>query len=371
MKTRGLGRVYQPTYTNRHGIKKQSAVWWIQYSFRGKVYRESSQATDRPTAVRLLGKRLGEIGRGKLVGPQEDRVTFEELAADLVRDYEVRGLRSLEALRCRLTHLRLFFDTSRALDITAAGIREYQAARREEGASGGTVNREVAILGRMFSLAVKAERLTTRPTFPAPLNENPPREGFFEHPEYLAVRQHLIPDHQDVLDFAYYSGWRRREITGLIWPDVDLDGGVTRLSPGRSKSQRGRVLPLSAPLRDVLLRRLAARRLDTLLVFHREGQPIRDRRKRWGRACRLAGLPGKRLHDCRRTVVRNLTRAGVPEKVAMTMTGHESRDVFDRYDIVNERDLKRAADALVEYVKGQPATPTVIPMARAAKGAAR
>ena len=220
----------------------------------------------------------------------------------------------------------------------------------------------------MFTLAVKGGRLGSRPTFPTHLEENQPRQGFFEHGEYLAVRARLDADYQDVLDFAYYSGWRRREILTLTWREVDLGGGVVRLDPGRSKTKAGRLLPMSPPLRDVLGRRLAARRLDTPLVFHREGVAIGDWRKSWNRACELAGLPGKRLHDCRRTVARNLVRAGVSERVAMAILGHKTRSIFDRYNIVSEADLKQATSRLVEYVRAQPSSSTVVPLAAAAGG---
>lgn len=147
------------------------------------------------------------------------------------------------------------------------------------------------------------------------------RQGFFEVSDYQAIRGYLPDGHRDVLDFGYLSGWRRSEITGLTWAEVDLPGGVIRLSPERSKSRKGRLLPLSAPLNEVLGRRVAARRLDTLLVFdHCGGRPIGDWRKTWRRACRAAKLPTKLFHDLRRTVARNLIRSGTPEGVAMRLT---------------------------------------------------
>lgn len=134
-----------------------------------------------------------------------------------------------------------------------------------------------------------------------------------------------------MLDFAYYSSWRRGEITGLTWREIDMAGSVIRLDPERSKTKAGRLLSISQPLKEVLQQRLAARRLDCRLVFHRESEPIVDWRKAWEAACKAAGLPGKRLHDCRRTAARNLIRSGTPERIAMQLTGHKTRSVFDRY----------------------------------------
>jgi integrase len=377
---RGDGNVY-----------RRGQIYWIVYHRGGQQYRESSRSTDEQGAKNLLKRRRDELGAARLglrpfTGPAQERMMFEDLATDYLRDYDVRGLRSRETAAARVKHLRAFFGLDKALGITTERIRAYQAFRLGEKADPGTVNRETASLRTMFGLAVKAGRLSVLPVFPARLEENPPRQGFFEHVEYLAVREHLPPEYQDVLDFAYHSGWRRREITGLTWAEVDLAGGVIRLSPERSKTKTGRVLPLSPPLREVLGRRLRARRLNTALVFHYNGgSPVRDWRKSWAAACKKAGLwqkwtdeagrehgePTKRLHDCRRTAVRNLLRSGVRETVAMRLIGHKTRAMLDRYNIVSERDLQEAMARVAEYVAAQPVERTVVPLPMAGERSAR
>ena len=132
-----------------------------------------------------------------------------------------------------------------------------------------------------------------------------------------------------------------------------------RLRPELSKNKDGRVLPLDADLLAVFERARAKRRLDCVQVFHSDGKPVGDFKKSWKTACKTAKLEGTLVHDLRRTAVRNLVRAGVGDGVAMKLSGHKTRSVFDRYNIVSESDLRDAADRLQTHLDAQPTTATV------------
>ncbi len=135
---------------------------------------------------------------------------------------------------------------------------------------------------------------------------------------------------------------------------MDFAGGEVHLDPGTTKTGEGRVFPLTAELRALLERsgavtRERERALGRIIqfVFTRpDGEAVGSFNKAWARACRLAGCPGRVLHDFRRTAVRNLVRAGVPERVAMQLVGWRSRQMLDRYHIVSQGDLAEAAKKL-------------------------
>ena len=157
------------------------------------------------------------------------------------------------------------------------------------------------------------------------------------------------------LTFAFYTGWRvRSEILSLAWDRVDLEAQAVRLYRGSTKNKDGRLVRLPQVLMAILEAQWQEHRhlFPTCdWVFHRQGEPIKPFYKTWNRACAEAGIATKRIpHNFRRTAVRNLVRAGVPERVAMAVTGFKTRSVFERYNIVSEGDLEEAARRIDQQI---------------------
>jgi len=333
-------------------IFKRGPIYWIAYYHRGKEFRESSYSDSEKEARRLLKKRIGEAGTGRFTGVREERVTFEDLANSLLTDYQVNRRRSLRSARLSISHLRGFFGLERASDITTDRVKAYAARRQQEGAANASINRELAGLKRMFSLAVQDGRLSTTPYIPT-LEEDNARQGFIDHGAFVSLRAQLAEYLRDPIAFLYFSGWRLGEMKALEWRDVDLVGRIVHLRPEISKNKDGRLLPLSGELLEIVDRANAKRRPDCPFVFHRDGEAIGDFRKAWSRACKAAGLHPILVHDLRRTAVRNMVRAGISDRVAMTLSGHKTRSIFDRYNIVSEADLSQAAERLQAHLRHQ------------------
>jgi integrase len=221
---------------------------------------------------------------------------------------------------------------------------------------------------------LQAEKIYRKPYIPM-LQENNVRKGFFEHGEFVAFRN-ALPDYlKPVVTFAYYTGWRKQEILSLKWNQVDLNARTVRLDPGTTKNGAGRMVVLDGELLETMQAQWERRKVaeipgqsPTLLcahVFHHDGKPVRDFRKSWDKARTETGLTVKMLHDFRRTAVRNMVRAGVHERVAMSVSGHKTRSVFDRYNIVSEDDLKEAARRTWEHAQRQEQTANVVQLKKA------
>lgn len=355
-----------PKYKHGSGsIYKRGKTWWLSYYVNGKQVWESAQTKDRAEARRILQAKLGQRAEDRLI-VGADRVTFEDLIRGVENEYRANERKTLDKVQCRAKHLAKSFAGWRALDIKVTDLRAYIAKRQEEGASNAEINRELSVLRRGFNLAREAETLTHMPHFPR-LEERAPRAGFFEEEDFQAVVTHLPECLQPPMTFAYLTGWRcRSEILRLQWRNIDLEAGTIRLDVGSTKNKDGRVIYMTSALRALLeeqRRKTFALQRETgqiiPLVFHDNGHRIVNYDKRWREACKRAGVPGKIVHDFRRTAVRNMVRAGIPERVAMQMAGHKTRSVFDRYHIVSDSDLQDAARRLDTAFPGQTMTKTM------------
>lgn len=348
-------------------LRQRGNVWWVRYYRNGRRLEESSGSKKKGDAERLLKQREGAVANGVAITPQVGRLRFDEAVADVVTDYRINGKRSLAHVERRVKlHLEPYFGGRRMVAISTPDVRVFVAQRQAAGASNAEINRELSIVKRAFTLAVQAGNLLARPHIPM-LHEDNVRQGFFERHEFEAVRAQLPEALRAVVTFAYLTGWRvPSEVLPLKWSQVDRDHGIIRLNPGQTKNSEGRVLPYGElpELVAVVEAQWVEREYGGAVavhVFHRPGGgEIRDFRTVWQSACAAAGVPGRIPHDFRRTAVRNLVRRGVSERTAMQITGHKTRSVFDRYDIVNEADLRTAVGKLAGTEKGQKAEPATV-----------
>jgi integrase len=347
--------------------------------------RISTGETDEKKAAKFLKRKLAEVLTGTHVDARNLR--YEDLRDGFLSDFEANGRKSLRRdsagnvfVDC-VKRLDGFFVGYKASEIDADAIRKFQLGLKSQGLANGSVNRSVSALRRMFSLARREERIRDVPFFPF-LKESPARSGFIERADYERLFSALPAYLKPVLALGFWTGMRRAEILNVQWNQIDFVGRTIRLHSGSTKNDAGRTIPVARPLGAILFEQFQRRDPQCPYVcffIDRRGHAgqVGNFRKSWQNTCVKLGLAsweetgeaalrsdrphsspknkllyrGLLFHDLRRSCVRNLVRAQVPERIAQEITGHKSRSVFDRYDIVSENDLMNAGAKLETYLQ--------------------
>lgn len=343
--------------------------WWVRYYCKsdacpqGRRHREkigpkalaSQVYGQRKTRVRAEGwcPRVEQRERAR------QQLSINDLIDLVERDYIHKGRKSLPRITEYRGHLTKFFGAERiARGLDGADIAEYKHHRRTEGAAVATINRELCALRRGYNLAREQGtlKLSEGPIIRTDPEHNV-REGFIEDRVHRALVAAIEPLYRPLCEFLYCTGWREANALGLRWEKVDESRGVVRAPYGTTKNGN----PIEYPFRSnpdlarVLRHQkgvktaLERRRKIVPWVFSRNGQPISKRAFycAFKRAAAKIGQPDLRPHDYRRGAARDLVEGGAPERWAMEVTGHRTRSVFDRYNIVDSRQVAEAVRRMV------------------------
>jgi len=275
-----MGSIYRPKYKNAAGELVESSVWWLKYRANGTIVRESTEpkTTKETIARRQLRVKDGDAERGIVTPPKVNRKTVAELLDDVLADYRNHGRDTLsDAERRMRKHLRPYFGHRNAANVTDDQVRDYRRQRMENGAAVATINRELSLLSKGYTL--NKRMVTVRPTIDAPREKNA-RKGFFERAAFEAVRAALPANLRPMLTVAYVTGWRiASELLPMEWRQVDFKARTLRLEPGTTKNDEGREFPFTAELEEALRAQRAytdevERKIGMISrsVFHRNGK---------------------------------------------------------------------------------------------------
>jgi integrase len=322
------------------------------FHYRKRRYQLSTQEVNRGEAAKYERAYRTNLSRGevgliaKIAGPG---LTVGELLDRLKSNYELHAKATVQNLS-HLKRAKADFGAKVSDTLTADDIKTYQLKRQQKSSANASINRTLEILYRAYSLAKLTAPRVER------LEEINVRQGFFSREEFDRVLNFLPEDLRDFCLFAFLTGMRKGEIKSLSWSSVSES--TIRLRGVDAKTGSPRTIVCTGELREVRERRRQARTVKTFTgvsmagtIFHRDGLPIGELRKSWATACRSAGCPGKLFHDLRRSGVRNLMRAGVPQNIAMKISGHRTDST--RYDICDEEDLAQAMLSLEKYHKAE------------------
>lgn len=370
----------------KSGVELAKPETWSEHT--KEIIKNPDNWTNITAAKLHLKNLLKQTEAGAIsVGSDPSQLHYADLRKLYLSDYEEKNRKSLlrssvtdEAYICGLKWLDKFFGYEKGGDkgvkvsaITVDRIDEFKRKRKEAGAASGTINRSLAALSKMFTIARQKGKLQLTPPIEKFEEPKQPRGGFLEIHDYeklynafgVEVRNETTGRVsrpyayiQPLLQIGYYTGMRLGEIKKLTWSNVDLEDMVIRLDPGTTKNDEGQEIPMIDGLPEIFE---AFRRANPDAEGNERLFKFKTFIKAWRNICVKAAiktkLNGKEIvshfkdgkycgflfHDLRRSAVRNLIRAGVSDVVAMKITGHKTREVFDRYNIVSGKDLENAA----------------------------
>src|ERR1035437_6438138 len=348
-----------PRGTGGGSIFKRGQLWWCRVYVDGVPVDESSKSDNYEAAKRHLTKMNGRKERGELGGANA------KMTVDRVIDHYLDVCKHSVQPDTRQIYeyvfdanIRPFFGKLRADKVTTAHLLEYRKQRTAAGRSASTANRELVILRAALRAAAHATppmiALASIPRFTLEDERPFARTGFVVDDQFSKVLAEL-PSHLHPLTVcAYNSAVRVGALKKIAWPQVDFQAGLIRLY--KTKNHEPRTIPFLGDMETHLLAAKAHRDefyADCKWVFSHLGEQIRSFKGSWEAAVKRAGYPDLLFHDFRRSGIRNLKRAGVSDTVAMRISGHKTRAVFDRYNIVDEGDLTDAAAKVKAFRAGQ------------------
>jgi integrase len=337
--------------------------WYAQFYREGRQTRVSTKTEVKEEAKKTLRRLMGDTERGIVPEVEMRKTRYADLRAALLQNYVERGNKSLQTmadgsetiwgLKPLDEHFGYKVKNGEPENpglplpqITTDAAREFARKRLDDGVSNDTVNGSLRLLRRMLILAHEDKKIQVVPKIRL-LKGNPARKGFLAKEQFNSLVSFLPAKLKPLITFLYFCGVRLGEAEQIDWSQIDLKAALIRLEEDQTKNSEARTIPLP----DVLVKMLSKIEPKEGTVFD-----TTNLRKAWQKACVAAGLgtftevdekadkryTGLIIHDLRRSAIKNLMKAGVNEKVAMKISGHKTRDVFDRYHIVDTEDVVEA-----------------------------
>jgi integrase len=373
-RAKGEGSIYQ----------KADGRWMYSIMHHGKRLTKSLGTRDYDKALKEYKKARNEFGgridRGELEPSGVKHFTIGELVTDYIKHCRDNGKKSLyviEKVLGKLQKDRTFLPGRKVASLQTRDFELYRDREVSNGVSHSTVNFRFTLLRAAMNLETKKtpSRIGKVPFIPAVTVDNI-REGFLEYDDHYSVLDALPRSLKALFVIAFHSGCRLGEILNMKWPDVDWKNRVIRLP--KTKNGKKRNLPFWGGIEEHIKSQKAYRDewhpdCEHLFVWMAPdceitrggirsvpGAPIQDFRDSWSSAVKRAHeanknvMPDLLFHDLRRSGVRVMVQeAGIPESQAMLISGHLTRSMLERYNIVSLKNVQDAGAKLDTWSKSR------------------
>lgn len=335
-------------------LRKDDGGYFLDYFIQEGGVRKRTRVRlgqiPLPQAKKVLAQHLQAIVENKYLAPEKPKVTFNE-AAEAYLGYSRSRKKTFRRDEEMAGNLKSFLGDRPLESLTLDQVEQYVVFRREHRQQawkrelkGSTLNREITCLNAIIRRAVLNRQLDRNPLEGHRPFKEFPRSRTITPEEYGRLYSHCSAHVKPMVELAYVTAMRRGEILNLRWDQVDFKHRIIALEATDTKTQVAREIPLDVKLIETLQR--IPRTLGSRYVFTFRGKPIKDIKTSFRNACTRAGIKDFRFHDLRHCGVTNMRKAGVPDNVIMSISGHKTAAMFRRYDSVDREDRQSAIEKI-------------------------
>lgn len=339
-------------------VYKRNGHWHFTKTINGKRYRGALKtARTKAQAEEAERAELRKIHDGTYGRPTGSAI-FIEFAEKVYLPWSEENKRS-DSDRYHIEVFKSFFKRKTFAEISPMLIEKFKSERRKSLTQYGSirkpasVNREIACLSAIFSMAMRKPHclVSENPCREVvKLNEDNKRHRYLSIEEERALLSTCVGNRghiRSIIIIAVNTGMRRGEILSLIWANVDLSKGIIHLM--KTKSGKGRDIPISGVVRGELLALKAKGKGDFVFTNHKTGRALTHFKRAFLEACRLAGISDFHFHDLRHTAATRMAEAGVEPAAIKEILGHADYRMMDRYTHVAEVRKREAVERLANY----------------------
>lgn len=339
--------------------------YWVEYRLPGGKKKVEYVGNSLEDAKDTDAERRTQKARGAL--PYKTKITFEELKEWFVTLEKVKALASYRQICIGLRRFCTEYGSKQVNQLKEVDLENLQMKRKTEGLADATVDDEIGYARRMVIKAFDNDMVGGEP-----LKAFKRTKKLLKYNANARDRVLTVDEYQSLYDAApvhlkpivatgYFTGMRLGEILGLTWDQVDLPHGIIHLRAEETKDREARDVPICEDLKKILKRLPRALHISNVFLYIRKlkkddeviQRPVKDIKRAIQKACKEAGIIwGKNVeggfifHDLRHTFNTNMRKAGVEESVIMAITGHSTRQMFDRYNTIDDEDKKKGVEKM-------------------------
>lgn len=345
--------------TGRRCKKGQRGIWYYYFTINGRRYRAAiPEAQNKRQALIAEANARAAVFNGTYGRREAGQASFPDFVMGEYLAWAKQKKKSWRFDNWLAPQIAEYFKGKRFCDITPKALEKYRDHRlseitvRGEKRNGNSVCRELAMLSKVFVLAIKKEYCEVNPVKKVDWPHQPNRRNrTLTDEEEKLILSHMTGRYEKLrVPFltALYSGCRRSEMFALTWADIDFERGFINFREETTKTGEARTVPLIEPARSELLALSKRGESDQPSIFGISIDQASHLLRELLDELKLKDVSG--WHVCRHSYASRAARAGIPPAYVRDALGHKDFDMTFYYSHAGRDDLLREAKKLEKSV---------------------